>query len=292
MVLNGLNFKTKAMTELRIREDKNIYNLYMDPVVLPDKDIYKLSYGDKAYDVKNNKGYIYKGETAGWVDHTVGSSEFYGEFTMADTAGIFLVSNLTGDMEYSTDNYTWNDVSDGTIYDGSLKFYIRQKPGGAEVTEFIFGDDTQGSEFVSVDKLDVSMLTTFLHMFSHCSMLKTVCPLDTSEGTDFSVMFGYCPELTDVPTLDLSKGLKFQHMFRECTKIVNIPLLNTTLGTDFSQMFYKCSALECIGGIDTRQSAHSSFMFSSANSIEHPTSAERNSIKATPGIKWDNTNPC
>ena len=276
------------MTELRIREDKNIYNLYMDPVVLPDKDIYKLSYGDKAYDVKNNKGYIYKGETAGWVDHTVGSSEFYGEFTMADTAGHFRIGSNTGDAQYSSDNVNWTDVTTPLEVTGSLKWYVRQKPGGTTVTEVKFSD----SDFVTVDKLETKGFTSFEEMFNNCSALTSIPAINTSKGSSFGYMFKGCSALTTVPAMNTSKGAFFGNMFNGCSKLTSIPAMNTSKGTNFDNMFNGCPKLACLTLIDTTKSTSASNMFSNCSSLQHPTAAEQTQITTTPGIAWTNPNPC
>ena len=189
------------------------------------------------------------------------------EFTMGDASKYFRMDEVHTDkasVQYSKDKVTWLDMTTNVDANGSLKWYVRHKPGTPEITQLSFQD----SDIIKVDSIDTSKITSFVSMFRGCKLL------------------------VEIPELDMSQGISFSTMFRDCKVLTSLGVLNTVKGNHFGGTFMHCEALTCIKSIDTTHSNSSSFMFSSNGALLRPNASEITQISAKPGIAWVNPMPC
>jgi len=217
------------------------------------------------------------------------SADFEGEFTMADTADHFKIGTwgVTGGAQYSSDKVNWNDVNVNADVTGSLKWYVRQKPGEPDLLAIDFAhcdilscDKVETAtvttlsfrgcpKLTSVPMFDTSAFTWFGRMFFNCSSLTSIPVLDTSKGTTFEEMFGQCSALASVPAFDTSKGADFRHMFFSCSALTSIPTLNTSKGTGFNKMFRNCTGLTTIPALDVSKGDGFESMFEGCTELVH-----------------------
>ena len=207
------------------------------------------------------------GDVEVW-SHVVVPADFYAEFTMEDTTKLFKidVSGTKGIWQYSNDNINWIDrpTTSDLTKSGSLKWYVRQKPGGQLVTRFCF----LSSEFKTCDSLEIGQFNSATDLFRSCTNLISLPKLDTSNVTRFSSTFANCNSLMYLPYINTSKGVKFDNTFNGC------------------------AALQCMVNIDTTSSIDKFNMFNGCTSLIAPNAAERGQIAHVPGISWTNPNPC
>ena len=165
-------------------------------------------------------------------------------------------------------NYTTTDVNNG---DGTTRTIAIGKTDTLPTSISFEGK----SALLTVEKLDISNLTTMAKLFSSCTQLTSVNmdEWDTSNIKDMQYMFFNCKKLTsldlshfntanvinmgymfhscsgltsvDLTNWNTAKVTVTKGMFNGCTSLTSLDLshFNTTKVTDMNKMFYKCSSL-------------------------------------------------
>ena len=207
-------------------------------------------------------------------------TDFYAEFTMASTSDVMIIGGHSpqGSIEVSDDNVNWQDcpvVQPGfsEAYNGSLKYYFRQKVGQPSATHIAFAGldaswNSVGSEFVTCDKLSCSTIADFSYMFRNAQKAKTFpAEIQATNGTDFSIMFENCFELENAPKMITPRGVDFHAMFSGCHKLINVPVFDTSKATDMSAMFEDCSVIKKLPKLVTDKVTNFAVMYQNCGEL-------------------------
>ena len=131
------------------------------------------------------------------------------------------------------------------------------------------------SGLISISKLDISGLTSFMEMFYRCGSLTEInmSDWDTSKITRVDNMFSYCTSLTsiDLSRFNTSSVTNMGYMFYGCTNLTSVNLNNwdTSKVTTVRQMFYDCTNLTSLNfdSFNNNKITDTYGMFSNCNKL-------------------------
>ncbi len=220
-------------------------------------------------------------------------------WTQTDTTEMDFRYKVSGDLEWSDDNITWNTSSSTLMtFTGAGTFYVRS----ASLTDIRFGSisSTYGPRITDINLGIMTGLTSGSSMFHSCSSLTSLdlSGLDTSSMDTMSGMFGQMTMPTidvsgfdtanvtnmggmfslsdlssiDVSNFDTSKVTDMNSMFRgtEITSIDLSSFVMSLVDTTYL-MFYQCGSLVDFVPFSGTVAAgcNSQAMFGQCSVIEH-----------------------
>lgn len=238
-----MKIKKNKSNQYTIPDDTVYVGVYFD-----ENEIIEISY------LKNLDNHYAKTEKTGKSIFHAKDSDLVGEaFIEVDKdTGILTIfrddaGKYTNEEEIGNKIY-FTGIEDNSIY---INDYLKSL-----VTKFIVKDpiklSTRASffemylnldEYVGLDKVDSSNVTSMNGMFRNNRKVKTIdlSTWDTSKVTDFSYMFNNCEELENVylDNFDTSKATKVDAMFKSCSKLksINMDSFNFNSLNSGSQLF-------------------------------------------------------
>ena len=135
------------------------------------------------------------------------------------------------------------------------------------------------SEISSLENLDTSQVKDISHLFSNCTLLKSIPGLsnwDISNAININNLFYHCINLTSIPDISKWKTENVENMsyiFYDCKQITSLPDISnwdTKKVTDMRGIFCNCSSLKSLPDISkwsTEQVTNMSGLFQHCSNL-------------------------
>ena len=240
--LNISNFDIKKVIDMNqmLYGCTSLQELYIESWVLNDitqNGVFSLPIGD---DTKNEiYASAYFEVPNGWA--LVYSNLYDIAIYTCNTFGVLPTFNTT---------YTEYSVEETNNGNGTYTTYIRTNDLDVMPTSISFNGK---SSLLSVEKLNVTNVTTMKNMFSSCTSLTSIegtKTWNTSKVTNMNSMFSSCTSLktVDVSSWDTSKVTDMTGMFVSCRSLTDLDVSNwdTSKVTKLTNTFQGCTSLKSL----------------------------------------------
>ena len=148
-----------------------------------------------------------------------------------------------------------------------------------ELCSYIFGEDVEVKEAISVILIEINKITNMSYMFSGCDSLLSISDiskLNTSNVINMNHMFSGCNSLlptSNILKLDTSKVIDISYMFSGCNSLTSLPDISKWDTKNVSNMegiFSYCKSLTSLPDIskwDTKNVSNIKDMFRDCESL-------------------------